>query len=62
MLAQRLNRSGAVVKTLASRWVSAGARSAKLRLAKGRYRFVVVARNAVGISPSSAPSKTVRAR
>ena len=62
VLAQRLNARGAVVKTVASRWLAPGARSAKLRLAKGRYRFVVIARNAAGVSPASALSRTVRAR
>lgn len=62
VLAQRLHRSGAVVRVVASRWLGASARSMTLKLTKGRYRFVVLARNAAGVSPASAPSKVVRAR
>ena len=62
VVAQRLNSSGAVVGVVTSRWLGASARSVTLKLTKGRYRFVVVASNAVGVSPTSAPSKVVRAR
>jgi Fibronectin type III domain len=62
VLAQRLNRSGAVIGRVTSRWLGGSARSVTLKLAKGRYRFVVVARNLVGVSPASAGSKVVRAR
>jgi hypothetical protein len=62
VVAQRLDASGKVVKVLTSRWLGAGTRSVTWRLAKGRYRFVVHARNAVGVSPWSTPSKAVRAR
>ena len=60
--AQRLNSSGAVVKTITSAWLAPSARALKLRLVKGRYRFVVVARNRIGASAWSAPSRIVRAR
>ena len=42
--------------------VSRTARSAKLTLRRGTYKFQVKAMNAVGASQSSARSNTVRAR
>lgn len=54
-----LKKSGKQVK---SADVSAGTTSWSTRLRPGRYRFVVLALNAVGTGPQSAPSKTVRAR
>jgi len=42
--------------------VSAKARSAKLTLRRGTYKFQVKAMNAAGPGPSSARSNTVRAR
>jgi hypothetical protein len=62
VLAERLNGSGRVVKVFSTRLLSAGSRSASLRLTKGKYRFRVVAYNRVGASPVSAPSRPVRAR
>jgi hypothetical protein len=62
VVAQRLDRSGKVVHTVTGQWLGAGARSVTLRLPKGRYRFVVHAHNAMGVSPWSAVSKVVRAR
>jgi hypothetical protein len=60
--AEKLGSSGRVVKVLTTRTLSAGSRAASLRLAKGRYRFSVVAYNRAGPSPLSAPSRVVRAR
>lgn len=53
---------GKVVSTKTSSARSAGARSYAFPLAKGYYRFRVVAYNAKGASPASAYSKTVVAR
>lgn len=51
-----------VVGTKVSGNLSARARSYAFRLAKGSYRFRVVASNAKGASPASASSRTVVAR
>lgn len=53
---------GKVVGTKVSGALSASARSYVFRLAKGSYRFRVVASNVKGSSPASAYSKTVVAR
>ncbi len=62
MIAQRIKGSGRVVKSIRSTLVSPHAHALKMRLAKGKYRFVVVAYNSVGASPYSAASRVVRAR
>lgn len=54
--------SGKVVSTRASAPISAKARSYLFKLAKGSYRFRVVAYNAKGASPASAYSTIVSAR
>lgn len=54
-----LKKSGKQVK---SADVSAGTTSWSTKLRPGRYRFAVLALNAVGTGPQSAPSKKVRAR
>jgi hypothetical protein len=58
----RMSNSGRVTKVITSRLVTAGSRALKLRLAKGKYRFRVVAYNKAGTSPLSAMSRTVTAR
>ncbi len=60
--AQRLGRGGRVVKSIRSALLSSGSRKLKMHLAKGRYRFRVVAYNRVGGSPMSAASTVARAR
>jgi hypothetical protein len=60
--AELLGSSGRVLKVHDSRMVSAGSRALTMRLAKGRYRFEIVAYNAAGTSPYSAPSRVVVAR
>jgi hypothetical protein len=60
--AQRLDRTGRVLKSIRSALLSSSSHALKMRLAKGRYRFRVVAYNRVGGSPYSAASVVVRAR
>ena len=60
--AEKVDSAGRVVKVFITRTLSAGSRSASLRLAKGKYRFFVIAYNRAGPSPLSAPSRVVRAR
>jgi hypothetical protein len=60
--AQRLDRTGRVVKSISSGMLSSTSRALKMRLAKGRYRFRVVAYNRVGGSSYSSASAVVRAR
>jgi hypothetical protein len=60
--AQRLDRTGRVLKSIRSALLSSSSRALKMRLANGRYRFRVVAYNRVGGSPYSAASVVVRAR
>jgi hypothetical protein len=60
--AERLSSAGRVVKAYTSRLLSAASRTVQLRLARGHYRFRVLAHNRSGPSPLSAPSRTVRAR
>jgi hypothetical protein len=60
--AERVSRSGRVLRVRSSAMVSSRSRALKLRLPKGRYRFRVVAFNKAGASPLSAPSRVVRAR
>lgn len=60
--AQRLSKSGRVVREYSTRMLSTSRHTAKLRLHKGRYRFRVIAYNRAGHSPLSATSRVVRAR
>jgi hypothetical protein len=60
--AQLLNRAGRVTRVVTSARVSAGARALTMRLRHGHYRFRIVAYNAAGTSPASAPSRKVTAR
>ena len=62
LYAYQLDRSGVVVRTITTRVLGAGLRSASLGLRSGRYRFAVSARNAVGFGPLSARSNAVTAR
>lgn len=60
--AQRIDRAGRVVKVTTSRPVSAGTRRLAMRLAKGHYRFRVIAYNRAGSSPRSAVLRMITAR
>lgn len=60
--ALRLNSSGRVLRVVTSNLVSPSARTKQMRLAKGRYRFRVIAYNRVGASPVSTVSRIVTAR
>jgi titin len=60
--ALRMNAAGAVVGTVALTVNSGTATSATLVLPAGNYRFVVRARNAVGLGANSARSNLVTAR
>lgn len=60
--AEKLSRSGRVVRTARSRMLSPGAHSMTMRLPKGRYRFRVIAYNRSGASPMSTSSRAVVAR
>lgn len=62
VVAKRLDSSGRVVKSVRSAVQSSGTRGLRMKLAKGRYRFVVLAYNQAGWSPASSTSRTVRAR
>ncbi|WP_457109786.1 zinc-dependent metalloprotease family protein [Marmoricola sp. URHA0025 HA25] len=62
VLAEQVDSSGRVVKVFSSRMLAAGSRTASLRLGQGHYRFRVVAYNHAGASPTSSPSRVVRAR
>ncbi|MET3962782.1 hypothetical protein ABIE44_002716 [Marmoricola sp. OAE513] len=55
-------KNGKIVSSKVSKALSAGTRSYKFALAKGSYKFRVVAYNAVGASPASAYSKLVKSR
>ena len=55
-------KKGTTVATVLSQGQAASVRSLRMRLPKGRYKFAVKAKNAVGWSPLSARSATVRAR
>jgi hypothetical protein len=65
VVALRMSSSAANAKVL-SQWnspvLAAGSRSHTFALPAGTYRFQVVARNAVGRSPSSARSNAAVAR
>jgi hypothetical protein len=60
--AQRIDSAGRVVKVITSRLVSSGTRGLAMRLAKGHYRFRVIAYNRAGTSPRSAASRIITAR
>jgi hypothetical protein len=62
VIAQRIKGSGRVVKSVGSTMLSAHTRAVTMRLAKGKYRFVVIAYNSVGASPYSPASRVVAAR
>jgi hypothetical protein len=59
---ERVNRAGRVTRVIGSARVGSRARAVTLRLHRGHYRFRVIAYNAAGSSPMSAPSRVVRAR
>jgi hypothetical protein len=54
--------AGTVVNRIASPVLPAGARSHVFTLPAGNYRFIVVARNAIGTGPASSRSNLVAAR
>lgn len=58
----RVDAFGEVVKSFYSDQLDASRRSANFKVARGRYRFQVVAVNSQGESARSAPSVTVKAR
>lgn len=60
--ALRMSRTGTVLSRTDSPLLGAGARTRTFTLPTGNYRFVAVARNAVGQGPSSARSNQVAAR
>jgi hypothetical protein len=60
--ALRMSRTGTVLSRTDSPLLGAGARTRTFTLPAGNYRFVVVARNAIGQGPSSARSNQVAAR
>ncbi|MEP6817871.1 MAG: fibronectin type III domain-containing protein, partial [Marmoricola sp.] len=60
--ALRINARGTVVHTVTSAVRASTARSMTMGLPAGRYRFVIRARNAVGLGANSARSKLVTAR
>lgn len=60
--ALKLSSSGRVLRVVTSNLVSPSARAKQMRLAKGRYRFRVLAYNRVGASPVSTVSRIVTAR
>lgn len=60
--AQKRDSSGHIVKVIRSRVLSPNHRRFSMRLARGRYTFVVVAYNAQGHSPNSRHSRMVRPR
>ncbi|MBO9523982.1 MAG: fibronectin type III domain-containing protein [Nocardioidaceae bacterium] len=62
VLAHQLNSRGKIVRTYGSTLRSAASRSYVFRLPKGRYRFRVVALNALGYTAASRYSTIVTAR
>ncbi len=60
--AYRFNATGTVVLTVTSAVQAASLRSLRMSLPSGSYRFVVQARNGVGLGTASARSNVVRAR
>jgi hypothetical protein len=61
LLTFKVNRSGRVVRMTAATLLPPGTTKTKPVLAKGRYRFAIVAVNGAGESPMSAQSNLVRA-
>jgi hypothetical protein len=59
---ERVSRAGRVTRVIGSARAGSRSRAVTLRLHRGHYRFRVIAYNAVGRSPLSAPSRVVRAR
>jgi Fibronectin type III domain len=62
VIALRISSTGRVVAQTTSRVQAASVRTLSMTLASGRYRFVVRARNALGLGPTSARSNLVTAR
>lgn len=62
VVALKLSATGKVLRSTTAGSIRPAARSAVLRLSAGKYRFRVVALNAVGASAMSARSNAVRAR
>ncbi|MCW2766853.1 MAG: Metallo-peptidase family Reprolysin-like, partial [Nocardioides sp.] len=62
VVAYRLNAGGAVAGSVKSNLLAPTARRLKMKLAAGRWRFAVQARNTVGPGPLSAKSNAVKAR
>lgn len=60
--ALKLSSSGRVLRVVTSSLLSPSSRAMQMRLAKGRYRFRVIAYNQVGASPLSTVSRIVTAR
>jgi hypothetical protein len=58
----RINPNGSIGLQTTSAVQAPGVRSLTMRLAAGNYRFVVRARNIIGLSLVSARSNLVRAR
>jgi len=59
---ERVTRAGRVTRVIGTARVSSRSRAVTLRLHRGHYRFRVIAYNAAGSSPLSAPSRMVTAR
>ncbi|MET3962779.1 hypothetical protein ABIE44_002713 [Marmoricola sp. OAE513] len=62
VVASKVNSAGKVVSTKVSKALPGSARSYAFALAKGKYRFKVVAYNVKGASPASSSSKVVSAK
>ena len=62
VIALQIKSDGSIGRRITSAVQPAGARSLRMALAKGNYRFVVRARNAVGLSVLSSRSNLVAAR
>jgi hypothetical protein len=62
VIALRISATGAVLSQRSSAVQAPGVRSLRMTLPSGSYRFVVRARNRIGLSATSARSNQVRAR
>jgi len=62
VIAQRLSATGTVITQTSSAVQAASIRSLRMTLPAGSYRFVVRARNPIGLGATSARSNQVRAR
>jgi Fibronectin type III domain len=62
VIALRISATGAVLSQRSSAVQAAGVRALRMTLPAGNYRFVVRARNRIGLGASSARSNLVRAR